>query len=322
MANEVMVSICCITYNHENFIADAIESFLMQKTDFDYEIVIHDDASTDKTAEIIRKYENKYPNKIRPIYQTENQYSKGVNVGRLNGERANGKYIANCEGDDYWTDPFKLQKQVDYMEKSPECSLCVHAVYRVKPDRSYFKPHMRPNRGDKVYTVEEVILGGGGLFGTNSMLYPAVFFGNRPDFYNNAPIGDYPSAIYLALQGTVYYIDEFMSAYRVGVPGSWTNKISSESVEKRVRFHSELIDMLDEINRYTKYKYDHAIIKTKKYHQFYSLIFQGRFTEAKEVEFEEIYSALYTSTKIRLFLEQYFPGIAKILIKVKRNFLR
>jgi glycosyltransferase involved in cell wall biosynthesis len=127
--NDILVSICCITYNHEKYIKDALDSFIMQKTNFNFEILIHDDASTDKTAEIIREYELRHPNLIKPIYQAENQYSKGVKVGKFNIERAQGKYIAVCEGDDYWIDPYKLQKQVDYMSANPECLMCVHASY-------------------------------------------------------------------------------------------------------------------------------------------------------------------------------------------------
>ena len=115
--NEILVSICCITYNHEKYIRDAIEGFLMQKTDFPFEVLIHDDASTDGTADIIREYETKYPDIIKPIYQTENQYSKGIKISATyNYPRAKGKYIALCEGDDYWIDPYKLQKQVDFLE--------------------------------------------------------------------------------------------------------------------------------------------------------------------------------------------------------------
>ena len=119
-----LVSISCITYNHEKYIKDAIEGFLMQKTTFPVEILIHDDASTDDTAMIVREYELKYPHLIKPIYQTENQYSKqeGV-IGRLQRGRARGKYYAICEGDDYWIDPFKLQKQVEFLEDNPEYSL-------------------------------------------------------------------------------------------------------------------------------------------------------------------------------------------------------
>lgn len=115
--NKPLVSICCLAYNHEKYISECLDGFLMQKVDFDFEILIHDDASTDNTAEIIKIYQTKYPEIIKPIYQKENQYSKGVSpTFKYNFPRSKGKYIAMCEGDDYWTDPFKLQKQVDFLE--------------------------------------------------------------------------------------------------------------------------------------------------------------------------------------------------------------
>lgn len=128
--SDIMVSICCITYNQASYIRDALEGFVNQKTDFAYEVLIHDDASTDGTADIIREYADRYPDLIFPILQTENQYSKGLtNVsGTFNFPRARGKYIAMCEGDDYWTDDRKLQKQVDYLEANPGCSLCFHSA--------------------------------------------------------------------------------------------------------------------------------------------------------------------------------------------------
>lgn len=309
-----------MAYNHEKYIADAIESFLMQKTNFAYEILIHDDASTDRTAEIIKEYTSRYPDLMKPIYQTENQYSKGARPGKLNRERAKGKYMAICEGDDYWTDPFKLQKQVDYMEQHPECSLCVHAAFRVSPDKTKINKGVRPNRGNKLFTTEEVILGGGGLFATNSIMYPLKFNYSRPYFFEIAPVGDYPLAIYLALQGTVYYIDEFMSAYRVGVPGSWTSRMSSSSTQRRVEFNNRLINMLNEINTYTEYKYNDVINKTTKRHKFNSLLIQERFNELRDGELKEIYSSLNRNEKIKIFLKQYFPVITKVLIRVKRYF--
>src|SRR5690625_2241081 len=119
---EPLVSISCITYNHEKFISDAIEGFLMQETTFPVEINIHDDASTDNTAKIVREYEKKYPNVLfNVIYQVENQYSKkDGSIRRIQQSRARGKYYAICEGDDYWIDPSKLQKQVSFLEENPE----------------------------------------------------------------------------------------------------------------------------------------------------------------------------------------------------------
>lgn len=132
MSNPV-VSVCCLTYNHESYIREALDGFLMQNTNFKYEILVHDDASTDGTADIIREYQKQYPELIKPMFQDVNQYSKGVrgmNV-RFNFPRASGKYLALCEGDDYWTDPFKLQKQVDFLRANPDLSFCCHAVNRV-----------------------------------------------------------------------------------------------------------------------------------------------------------------------------------------------
>lgn len=122
---EPVVSICCITYNHERYIEDTIEGFLIQETEFPFEILIYDDASTDKATDIIREYQARYPILIKPIYQTENQYSKGVRVGpTFNFSRAKGEYIALCEGDDYWVDPHKLQKQKDFLDSNPDYVLC------------------------------------------------------------------------------------------------------------------------------------------------------------------------------------------------------
>ena len=132
-----LVSICCITYNHAPFIRKALDGFLMQEPPTGvsadepwYEILIHDDASTDGTTEIIKEYAAKYPDLIFPLYETENQYSKGhaADIDMYNYKRARGKYIAYCEGDDYWTDPKKLQKQIDWMDMHPDYSVCFHRV--------------------------------------------------------------------------------------------------------------------------------------------------------------------------------------------------
>lgn len=136
MDMQPLVSICCITYNHAPFIRKCLDGFLMQETSFPVEILIHDDASTDGTDGIIREYAEKYPDLIFPLYETENQYSQGKQneIDFYNYRRARGKYIAYCEGDDYWTDPLKLQKQVDFMESHPDYSVCFHRCkyYEIK----------------------------------------------------------------------------------------------------------------------------------------------------------------------------------------------
>ena len=123
----LMVTIRCIAYNQEKYIRDCLEGFVMQKTNFRFEAVVHDDASTDGTAVIIKEYAEKYPDIIKPILETENKYSKhDGSLQRIMEEACKGKDVAFCEGDDYWTDPLKLQKQVDFLESHPDCSLCFH----------------------------------------------------------------------------------------------------------------------------------------------------------------------------------------------------
>ncbi len=123
--SEIVVTIRCITYNHEPYIRQCLNGFVMQKTNFKFEAIVHDDASTDGTAAIIAEFAKKYPDIIKPLYETENQYSKrDGSLQRIMNAHMHGKYIAYCEGDDYWIDPLKLQKQVDFLETNPEYVLC------------------------------------------------------------------------------------------------------------------------------------------------------------------------------------------------------
>lgn len=154
--SKILVSICCITYNHAPFIRKALDGFLMQqapscvpqgvKMNDWCEILIHDDCSTDGTTEIIKEYAAKYPDLIFPLYEEENQYSKGVKVDFYNYDRAKGKYIAYCEGDDYWTDPNKLQKQVDFMEMHLEYSVCFHCFKNYIMDKGIYIENTQPTQ--------------------------------------------------------------------------------------------------------------------------------------------------------------------------------
>jgi len=153
--NEPLVSICCQTYNHKNYIRQALDSFLMQKTNFSFEILLRDDASTDGTAEICKNYASKYPDLINLLAYEENQFSKGVKPFADNVKRARGKYIALCEGDDYWTDPYKLQKQVDFLEKNEEISFCYHNVKTLNVSGRLFDANLEQSTID-YYTRHEV----------------------------------------------------------------------------------------------------------------------------------------------------------------------
>lgn len=318
--DKILVSINCITYNHENYISDAIESFLIQKTNFKYEILIHDDASTDKTADIIREYEKRYPDVINPIYQKENQYSKGLKASQINNKRAKGKYSAICEGDDYWSDPYKLQKQVDYLEENPSFSVCVHAATVIDADSKEVISKVRPSRQNKEFRIEDIIEGGGGLFPTNSIVYRSDMGDIRPGFYykNKTSFGDYQFIILLAMIGKIYYIDEFMSVYRYNVPGSWTSKNMFDI--KKVSNHVEEINsMLEEFNEYTEYVYDDLIQKTKKRNKFNLLMKQSKLKEAKTGKLKKYYDTLSLKRKILINLKYYSPNIHRKLFLIKEK---
>ena len=129
---DIKVTIRCITYNQKDYIRQCLDGFVIQRTNFRFEAIVHDDASTDGTAEIVREYAEKYPDIIKPIFETENQYSKhDGSLGRIMNANTRGKYVAICEGDDYWTDPLKLQKQADFLDANPQCSLTYHACKNV-----------------------------------------------------------------------------------------------------------------------------------------------------------------------------------------------
>ena len=163
-----LVTTRTITYMHEPFIRACIEGILMQKTTFPVQVVIHDDASIDKTAEIVREYETKYPWLIKGIYQKENQFSK-PGRGTMRGDiqaATLGKYVAFCEGDDYWTDPLKLQKQIAFLEENEAYSGCFHDFFTLKdgilspnetikniPDSIDFQSYARDSVGIQTLTV-------------------------------------------------------------------------------------------------------------------------------------------------------------------------
>lgn len=223
--NDLLVSISCITYNHEPYIRKCLDGFLLQQTNFSYEILIHDDASTDETANIIKEYEEKYPNIVKPIYQTQNQYSKGVKGISIvyNFVRAKGLYIAMCDGDDYWTDPYKLQKQVDFLQKNTDYQLVYHKVniYDEVQNKLNIEENNVLNQ-EKTYTIED-------LAKRNFIHTPSVLF--RKDNLDFSPFLkskivplDYSLWVFCAAHGKIKYLPDIMAVYRIWNGSVWEKK--------------------------------------------------------------------------------------------------
>lgn len=230
MNKEPLVSILCLTYNHAGFISQAIEGFLMQKTNFVFEVLIHDDASTDGTSDIIREYEKKYPEIIKPIYQTENQFSKGVKISlTYQYPRAKGKYIAFCEGDDYWTDQYKLQKQVDFLENNPDFSMCFSDVNIISNNSNNYSTREIISRRN-VFTISDLLKYG------NFMHTATVVFRNNFDKMMpiNSITGDYFLHLHNASFGKIKFIDEVMVTYRVHEGGFFSQR-ENWTLDKKIK---------------------------------------------------------------------------------------
>lgn len=214
-----LVAINCITYNHEPYICEALEGFVMQKTNFPFVAIVHDDASTDGTVAIIREYADKYPDIIRPIYETEPQYSKhDGSFGRIMQEACNAtgaKYVAFCEGDDYWTDPLKLQKQVDYLESHSNCSLvCSNCDKFIQNKGLMLFNNQRGKNG--IITFNDLILHNGII--TLTVVVRSNVYVGYSDFRMGAKVwsfGDYPIWLYAASIGYIMKFSEEMGVYRV-----------------------------------------------------------------------------------------------------------
>ncbi|WP_448863843.1 glycosyltransferase family 2 protein [Dorea sp.] len=232
MGNNIMVSVLCSTYNHERYVAHAIESFLMQKTNFAFEILIYDDASTDSTPDIIKRYAEKHPDIIKPILQSENQMSKGINVNQTyQYPRAKGKYIAFCEGDDYWIDENKLQFQVEWLESHLEDVACVHKYIVVDEDEKiqniktfgYYEKEERYSLEDfemKELPSQLASLVCRNIFMDSQKGYPEEFITVKIQ-------GDIKLYLYLLAHGSVYRLPQTYSAYRFIVKkggNSWSSR--------------------------------------------------------------------------------------------------
>ncbi|MBR9895052.1 MAG: glycosyltransferase [Gammaproteobacteria bacterium] len=246
-----LVSIVCHTFEQERYIEDALASFLMQRTTFSFEIVIHDDASKDKTKEIIEGYRRQYPNIIFPILQTENQYSKNKKPSLFTFRAARGKYIALCEGDDYWIDTNKLARQVSVFKENPAVSLCFHPAKKydvVNNSSSIMSKHFAH---DTKVSLKEVILGRGHFMPTASLMFINEDIENLIESFKLAPVGDYFIQVYMSSLKGAYYINTPMSAYRKNSEGSWSANLHLEA-ESQIKHKILMIKPIAKFSEYLK----------------------------------------------------------------------
>ena len=257
-----VVSVCMMTYNHHKFIKEAIDSVIAQKTDFPIEFIIGDDCSTDGTTEIVLEYQKQYPEIIRVLLAKE-RLGKYTGNGRLNSIRVKqsrrGKYIALLEGDDYWTDALKLQKQVDFFKAHPDCTICFHNV-KVEYDDKNCSSHPyyveKPLKGftqripKSISTLDDLVKGN--FIQTPSTMFRSGLFDEFPDWFYTTSIGDWPLHILNAQHGQIGYLNEIMAVYRVHKEGVYSSK-------NRIEVLMGAVDAANKVNRHLHYKYANII---------------------------------------------------------------
>lgn len=263
MENLYEVSIICNTYNQESYLEEALKSMLVQETTFGYEIIIHDDGSTDGTIDIIRKYAAAYPEKIRVIYEQENQYSRGADfITPMIKNIAKGKYIAMCEGDDFWIDENKLQLQWDALERHPECDMCACWGCTVTEDGKREVSQIRPRMGNGILSAENVILGGGQYLVTAGLFFRRQMYQNMMEFEKISPL-DYVIQIKGSLRSGIFYLDKKMAVYRRYAAGSWTNDVLKNEEKLKIQWDMEK-RLLEALDLDTNGKYHEIIMERKK----------------------------------------------------------
>ena len=289
MEAEKIVSIRCITYNHEPYIRKCLDGFVMQKTNFCFEAIVHDDASTDGTAAIIKEYAKKYPDIIKPIIETENQFSKhDGSLREIMNRACKGKYVAMCEGDDYWIDPYKLQKQVDFMESHPDYVACFHNA------RVQYKDHVSLFNGlqEKHDTSARDIIVRRWFIATPTLLYRNILH-TMPEWSKDVVNGDYLMELLLAREGKFFYMDDVMAVYR-----KHGNGMSDVLNKNKVDLVDKLIDLLNKVK--------------PLYGDEYASAFDESIKNYQEIRAAHVKEAFYESHPIaRLFRPKTYKRLIK-----------
>jgi len=312
--DEPIVSICCITYNHEAYIAKALDSFLMQETNFPFEIVVRDDASIDNTANIIRKYEEKYPNIVKPIYEKENGYQKGIKAMPIVEKKAKGEYFAYCEGDDYWTDSRKLQIQKDFLDKNKDYSMCFHetSVFIQEENKIHTSTN---NLKDKDIYLEDFLLSNQGR--TCSFMYRNKNI-KIPEIMKDLKFGDWIRHILQVQNSKARYLSRNMAVYRVHSGGIWSG------AQKKDILLSE-IKMLEFMDEYLNFKYSELIYQRIGRNLFeISLIYMKNNQKFIDYSFSDFmnYTNItyfkFIKEKIKIFLAKY-PFVKRNIKRILRK---
>ena len=312
MCKNIKVTVICLTYNHEKYIETCIKGFLLQQTTFDFEVIIHDDAPTDRTQGIIKKYAEKYPRIIIPILEKENLMSKGVNiVEEIMMPRARGEFIAFCEGDDCWIDKNKLQMQVEYLDLHPEYSACVHNTFFHHCERKMKDFPMFVWNKNTDLMFEDILRWSSYGYQTSSLMTRKELVAKTPPF----GYCEYPLALYLVLSGKIYFMANVMSLYRFrsNKMATRANVLYKEKIENE---YKETIEMLYKVYDYVdKSKKELVYNKVKSYEKTLSKIMK-----LTEDEYFIAYKKSERVSTIKYFIRANFQNVYKLLKNIQLDY--
>lgn len=338
-----LIRVSCMTFNHVSYIEDAMNGFCLQETSFPFVCTIVDDASTDGAQDVIKTYLQRYfdlddesivkrdssndcerifaqhkNNKncyFAVVFLKYNHYSIKKSKIPYFHEWLDTKYIAICEGDDYWTSPKKLQKQVDYLEDNPDCCMCAHAAYWEREGVRYLGGCQYVSSHD--LTTDEVIRNGGLYLSTNSLIFRSWLFDDRPEWRKKSFVGDYPLQILGTLRGRLHFLPDTMSVYRFMAEGSWTARqfgYNRSILDWNIKYTHNEVDWLSLLDKDTQYQFTGAI-HTHLF-KYYRILFF-----AKEIQFFEYCRAAMKADEKHIgrvckdFIIRYFRSFYKVIKK-------
>lgn len=230
-SGNTLLSICFITYNHERFVGNALKGFASQQVNFPVEIIIYDDFSTDSTRDLLKEFKETSPFPVTLLFPDENKYSKGERIFPKTFEVAKGKYLALCEGDDYWTDPLKLQKQVDFLETNADYNICFHKVNILNQETGETITDTITRNTAETTDITE--LARGNYIHTVSVVLRNNF--KLPDWFRETFIGDWSMYMIMIANKKIKKFDEPMAIYRVHNSSMWSSKPSDFIKEKTLK---------------------------------------------------------------------------------------
>lgn len=341
VTNSPVVTVCCVAFNHERYIEECLNSILSQKTNFEFEILIHDDASSDSTPLIIKNYLKRYPGKIRAILQTTNQFSIGNDkfLSTVVFPQTKGKYIAYCDGDDFWTDDNKLQKQFDFLEANPDFSMCFHDAKIIKDNiciENYLKSYEKIIENNDTFSFNHILKDN--FIPTSSSFCRSSALIESAKWINDLPFQDWTLWILNSRIGKIKKLPNLMGVYRIHHSSTWSSKSNISRQKSKLRFYNQLSDYLEQ--QETKAILNAVIFLADQYIEYNDKLYEAKIylegelkkqetlINIQEAQFKVLNKALGTQPGTMKFLAFFsrllvtiiikFSGMMKLLKKIYR----